>query len=137
MPILLGGGGERRTLALAARYADAANVLGDLPTVARKAAVLARALRGDRAGGGAVAPDHRARRARTRPSSTRWSPRHRPRGADPARWAAAVHAGTVDDQIGRFRELAEAGVGEVAVRLVDLVDPEPIARMAPVIAAFR
>ena len=37
----------------------------------------------------------------------------------------------------RFRELAEAGVGEVAVRLVDLVDAEPIARMAPVIAAFR
>ena len=48
-----------------------------------------------------------------------------------------MHAGTVDDQIGRFRELAEAGVGEVAVRLVDLVDAEPIARMAPVIAAFR
>jgi hypothetical protein len=48
-----------------------------------------------------------------------------------------VHAGTVDDQIGRFRELAEVGVGEVALRLVDLVDTEPIARMAPVIAAFR
>ncbi len=40
VPIVLGGGGERRTLPLAARYADLANVLGDLPTVARKAAVL-------------------------------------------------------------------------------------------------
>ena len=48
-----------------------------------------------------------------------------------------MHAGTADDQIGRFRELAEAGVGEVAVRLVDLVDAEPLARMAPVISAFR
>jgi hypothetical protein len=48
-----------------------------------------------------------------------------------------VHAGTAADQIGRFRELAETGVGEVAVRLVDLVDAEPITRMAPVIAAFR
>ena len=63
--------------------------------------------------------------------------RHRPRGGDPARWAAAMHAGTTDDQIGRFRELAEAGVEEVAVRLVDLVDAEPLARLAPVIAAFR
>jgi hypothetical protein len=48
-----------------------------------------------------------------------------------------MHAGTGDDQIGRFRELAEVGVEEVAVRLVDLVDAEPIRRMAPVIAAFR
>jgi hypothetical protein len=35
----------------------------------------------------------------------------RPRRQDQARYAAAVHAGTVDDHIGRFRELAEAGGG--------------------------
>jgi hypothetical protein len=63
--------------------------------------------------------------------------RHRPRGVDPARWAATVRAGTVTDQVGRFRELAEAGVAEIAVRLVDLTDVDAIARMAPVIAAFR
>src|SRR5262249_22985142 len=40
VPVVVGGGGERRTLRLAARYADAANVLGDLATVRRKAAVL-------------------------------------------------------------------------------------------------
>jgi F420-dependent oxidoreductase-like protein len=136
VPILLGGGGERRTLALAARYADAANVLGDLPTVARKAVVLrehcAKA-------GREVALSHltTALVAGDAAELNTLVARHRPRGADPARWVATVHAGTVDDQVGRFRELAEVGVGEVAVRLVDLVDAEPISRMAPVIAAFR
>ena len=42
IPILVGGGGERRTLDLVARYADACNVGGDPATVARKLAVLAR-----------------------------------------------------------------------------------------------
>jgi hypothetical protein len=63
--------------------------------------------------------------------------RLRPRGVDPARFAATMHAGTVEDQIGRFRELADAGVAEIAVRLPDLVDAAPLHRMAAVIAAFR
>ena len=48
--------------------------------------------------------------------------RRRPRGQDPAKFAAAVNAGTVNDHIGRFRELAEAGVAEVMVRLPDLTE---------------
>jgi alkanesulfonate monooxygenase len=36
IPILVAGGGERRTLDLAARYGDACNVLADLATVPRK-----------------------------------------------------------------------------------------------------
>ncbi len=136
VPVVLGGGGERRTLRLAARYADAANVLGDLPTVARKAAVL-REHCAD--AGREVELTHltTAVVGRTPAEVDALVAGLRPRGADPARYAATVHAGTVDDQIGRFRELAEVGVAEVSVRLPGLADPAVLASFAPVIAAFR
>jgi F420-dependent oxidoreductase-like protein len=40
--IMIGGGGEKRTLRLVARYADMCNVTGDAATLARKVAVLRR-----------------------------------------------------------------------------------------------
>ena len=42
IPVLVAGNGEKRTLALAARYADACNVYGSLADVRRKFDVLAR-----------------------------------------------------------------------------------------------
>ena len=64
--------------------------------------------------------------------------RLRPGRASPARYAASVNAATVDDHVGRFRTLAEAGVQTAIVRLADLGrDPGAIERFAPVIAAFR
>jgi F420-dependent oxidoreductase-like protein len=40
--IMIGGGGEKRTLRLVARYADMCNVMGDVSTLAHKVAVLRR-----------------------------------------------------------------------------------------------
>ena len=136
VPVVLGGGGERRTLRLAARYADAANVLGDTATVRRKAEVLrahcaeaGREVELTHLSTTLIGADDREVAGLVE--------RLRPRRADPARYAASVNAGTVADHVGRFRELADAGVREVMVRLPDLTDPAPLEKAAKVIAAFR
>ena len=46
--------------------------------------------------------------------------RLRPRKRHAERYAGTVNAGTVDDQVGRFRALADAGVGTAIVSLPDL-----------------
>jgi F420-dependent oxidoreductase-like protein len=136
VPVIVGGGGERRTLRLAAKYADAANVFGDLATVRRKAAVLAAHCRdADRA----VALTHLSTTliGRTDAEVAALVGRLKPRNRSAATYAASVHAGTVPDQIGRFRDLADAGVSEVMVRLPDLTDPAPLTALSDVIGAFR
>jgi hypothetical protein len=45
--------------------------------------------------------------------------------------------GTVEEQIGRYRELAEAGVQQAIVSLHGVGEVEPVERFGEVIAAFR
>jgi F420-dependent oxidoreductase-like protein len=139
VPLLVGGGGERRTLRLAARYADAANVFGDPATVRHKASVLLGHCRDAGRDPGDVALTHlsTALVGADDRHVTELVERLRPRRMDPARYAASVNASTVDDHIGRFRELSEAGVREVMVSLPDLADASSLEQLAKVIAAFR
>ena len=60
----------------------------------------------------------------------------RPKGANVHAFRARTGAGTVDDQVGRYRAFAEAGVEEAIVSLADLAQPGAVERFAPVIAAF-
>ena len=46
-------------------------------------------------------------------------------------------AGTTDEHIGRYRELADAGVQTAIVGLADTTGPDAVSRFADVIAAFR
>jgi F420-dependent oxidoreductase-like protein len=136
VPLIVGGGGERRTLKLAARYADAANVFGDVATVRRKADVLAAHCA---EAGRDVALTHLSTTlvGRTDTEVADAVTRLKPRNRSAAAYAASVHAGTVADHVGRFRELADAGVAEVMVRLPDLTDAAPLEAFSDVIAAFR
>ncbi|MEV6282252.1 LLM class flavin-dependent oxidoreductase [Kribbella sp. NPDC051770] len=131
VPVLVGGSGLR-TLRLAARYADAANVFGTAEQVRAKAAYL----------------KERRRQIELTHLSTTLIGRDqrevdalvnqlRSRNQDPAKYAAAVNAGTVADQVSRFRALAEAGAAEVMFSLPDLDDDlSPLDTAGEVIAAF-
>jgi len=126
LPVLVGGSGPR-TLRLAARYADAVNVFGDAAAV-RKAAGHLQDSRAEltHLSTTLVGKDHEQLDQLIR--------KLRPRNVNPAKYADHVNAGTVDDQIGRFRELSEAGVTEVMISLPDL---DTLATVADVISAFR
>jgi F420-dependent oxidoreductase-like protein len=139
VPVILGGGGERRTLRLAARYADAANVFGDAAAVRHKAAVLRAHCEDAGRDPGQVELTHLSTALVGADDAQvgELVERLRPRRRDPSRYAAEVNAGTVADHVGRFRELAESGVQEVMVRLPDLSGTGPLDRMAKVISAFR
>ncbi|TCO22156.1 alkanesulfonate monooxygenase SsuD/methylene tetrahydromethanopterin reductase-like flavin-dependent oxidoreductase (luciferase family) [Kribbella steppae] len=129
LPLLVGGSG-RRTMRVAARYADAVNVFGDVAAVRKHADYLReltdRPVELTHLSTTLVGKDHR--------DVDELVSRLRPRNQNPARYAASVNAGTIADQIGRFRELSEAGVAEVMISLPDL---DTLDSVTEVISAFR
>ena len=123
VPILVGGSGERRTLRLVARSADACNLFGSPDDVARKVVVLHEHCR-------AVDRDPATVTITTLSDAAIL-------GGSPGaaeRYDACV--GTVEEQIGRYRQYAEVGVDEAIVALHLDGTPAQIEAFAPVIAAF-
>jgi F420-dependent oxidoreductase-like protein len=122
VPIWVGGSGERRTLRLVARYADGCNLFGDAATVRRKVDVL-------RQHCAAAERDPATVRVTHLSNASVWAA---------GRERSHPDAGTVDEQVGRYRELAEAGVQTAIVGLPDpRTDPDAVSRFADVIARFR
>jgi F420-dependent oxidoreductase-like protein len=138
IPLLVGGNGERRTLALAARYADACNLIGLGPDEVRhKVAVLHGHLQAAERSLDAIEVTHLSTTL-TAPDRTALDAaieRHRGRSEPMPRFVARVNAGTVAEQIRRFTALAEAGVSTAIVSLPDIAEPGALERFAPIIAA--
>ena len=107
VPIMAGGGGERKTLKLVAQYADACNVFGDAATVRHKVDVL---------------HQHCATVGRD------------PADVTVTQLSVPDESASMDDQIGRYRELSDAGV---QMAIVGLTQVSAITRFAPVIEAFQ
>ena len=137
IPVIVGGGGEKRTLRIAARLGDGCNLPSDLGTLDRKLAILREhcvqagrdpaqvevtvldipVIGRDREHAGSI-----VEKLRGRTTAAAFAQRH--------------HAGTADDHIGRYRLLAERGVRTVFVSLPDLAGPEDVLRLTPLAAAF-
>ncbi len=137
IPILVGGQGERRTLRLVAAHADMCNLFGDAAAVRHKLDVL----RGHCADLGRdpaeitvthLGPATVVAAADQAAVLDRLTPSNRSRDAT----ATAIGLATVEDHVGRFRVLGDAGVRHAIVHLGEN-SVDAVAAMAPVIAAFQ
>jgi alkanesulfonate monooxygenase SsuD/methylene tetrahydromethanopterin reductase-like flavin-dependent oxidoreductase (luciferase family) len=122
IPIVVGGSGERRTLRLAARYADACNLFGEPDVVRHKVGVLHAHCDDAGRDRAAVQITHLSEAAIL--------------GIGDATERDDDAIATVDEHTGRYRELAEAGVQHAVVALHLDGTPSQVEAFAPVIAAF-
>jgi alkanesulfonate monooxygenase SsuD/methylene tetrahydromethanopterin reductase-like flavin-dependent oxidoreductase (luciferase family) len=138
IPILVGGSGERRTLRLAAQYADACNLFGDTERVRHKIGVLHRHCEDVGRDPDEVEVTHLSTvlvAADPAELDHELVARRPARGTQA--WTRRTNPGTVEDHVIRARALQTAGVDHVIVSLAGLWDSPALERFADVIAAFR
>jgi alkanesulfonate monooxygenase SsuD/methylene tetrahydromethanopterin reductase-like flavin-dependent oxidoreductase (luciferase family) len=139
VPLLVGGSGERKTLRLVARYADACNLFGDPAVVRRKVDVLWGHCRDVGRDPAEIEVTHLTDVlvGWDRAEVDELVAAHKPKNMPAERFASRVHAGTVDDHEARFRSFADAGVQHAIVSLADLSGPEEVERFGGLIERFR
>lgn len=139
VPILVGGGGERRTLRLAARYAQACNIMGQDPAVvAHKIDVVRQHCIdvGREPDDLVITTLNPLIHAVSGRDLANLIERLRPPSQAAEVYAGANQAATTDEHVARFRRLAELGVDRVCVSLVGNTGPDRIETFATVIDAF-
>ena len=129
LPVIVGGGGERRTLRIAARLGDAINVRSDV--VERKVRVLHDHCRDVGRDPAEVAITVLDLPVVGRDRDDVWARVERLRGRTPvAAFARRTHAGTVPEQRDRYAALAASGVSTVFLSLADLAGADDVAALA-------
>jgi F420-dependent oxidoreductase-like protein len=129
IPILVGGGGERRTLKLVAQYADACNIMGDLDTIRHKLAVLRRhceavgrdpaSITKTRLGHLMIADTFEEAQRRTEELA-------RARGVDPERLRRYVVAGDPDAVCEQVAAYLDAGLDGLVFNMPDAHELTPV-----------
>ena len=138
IPILVGGSGERRTLRLVARYADACNLMGDAENVRRKLAVLRRHCAEVGRDPAEVEVTHLSTvLVAGDPGELAAEVGRRRPARRAAAWTAATNPGTIEDHVLRAKALQAAGARHLIVSLAGIWDSPAIDRYAEVIAALR
>ncbi len=122
IPLLIAGGGEQVTLKLVAQYADACNIVGDLPTIQRKLAVLKQHCV-------AVGRDYNSIRRTAVCTCAIGETDEQAQAKFPAAWRdrpsfLGALIGTPDTIRARLAELEAAGIQEVIFGFPDVLQPE-------------
>jgi F420-dependent oxidoreductase-like protein len=136
IPILVGGGGEKRTLRLVARYADACNLFGPPETVRHKLDVLAAHCEAEgrdpveitktRLGSLAVADTAEdARRAVAEDA--------RRRGRDPEKVSGGYILGSPEDVVDQVGALLETGLDGLIFNMPHTHDPDDVRRAGQIL----
>lgn len=136
IPIMIGGGGEKRTLQLVARYADACNVGGDDDTVAHKIGVLRRHCADAGRDPADVAVTRLAALFRTTSAEETAQTRAFVASQAGQEATAGFDIGTDDEILTRLAGLAGAGVDEF-ILILPFASPEDIAALEPFVAQVR
>jgi F420-dependent oxidoreductase-like protein len=127
IPIMIGGGGERRTLRAVARYADACNIFGDAETIRHKMKILdehcaaegrdPRDITRTALKTLVIGPDPRAAEEKSAPVRARFG----------ERFSIIGMAGGPDEVRAQALELREAGLDGLIVNVPDAYDLETVA----------
>lgn len=138
IPITIGGSGERKTLALVARYGDACGLFGKPETVSSKLEILTRHCLDAERDPAEIEASHllTVMVGGDRRELTEKVDRARGRDQSAESYSERNHAGTVDDVVSLFDRYHLAGARHSIVSLPDVAQPGSLETFADVIARF-